>query len=136
MSLHRGNGFFPSRPDMGAKDVGIKSGRGFNVNIEWTKIGMGNREYRAACERVLFPIAKEYDPELIIVSCGFDSALHDQLGQMKVSPIMYYWMTKQLIEICPRVLVCQEGGYNTDYLGQHASGVVKALLGQEYSDPI
>jgi len=30
------------------------------------------------------------------------------------------------------VLVCQEGGYNTDYLGQHASGVVRALLGEEF----
>ena len=45
--------------------------------------------------------------------------------------MMYYWMTKKLCEICDKVLVVQEGGYNTDYLGQHASGVVKALLDKE-----
>ena len=40
----------------------------------------------------------------------------------------YYWMTKELLNICDKMVVVQEGGYNTDYLGQHASGVVKALL--------
>lgn len=49
---------------------------------------------------------------------------------------MYFYMTRELIKICPKVIVVQEGGYNTDYLGQHASGVVKALLGHEnYEDP-
>ena len=37
-------------------------------------------------------------------------------------------MTHKLIQICPKVLVVQEGGYNIDYLGQHASGIVNALL--------
>lgn len=59
------------------------------------------------------------------------------LGWCKVSPMMYFWMTKELLKICPSLLVCQEGGYNTDYLGQHASGVVKALSGQQhYGDPV
>ena len=40
----------------------------------------------------------------------------------------YFWMTRGLLEICDKVLVIQEGGYNTDFIGQHASGVVKALL--------
>ena len=40
-------------------------------------------------------------------------------------------MTRELIKICPKVLVMQEGGYNTDWIGQHASGVTKALLGHE-----
>ena len=33
------------------------------------------------------------------------------------------------MEICPAVLVCQEGGYNIEYLGQHAAGVCQALIG-------
>lgn len=41
--------------------------------------------------------------------------------------MMYAYMTKKLIDICDRVLVVQEGGYNIDLLGQHASGVVRAL---------
>ena len=38
------------------------------------------------------------------------------------------------MKICPSLLVCQEGGYNTDFLGQHASGVVKALLNMRYEE--
>ena len=41
---------------------------------------------------------------------------------------MYAYMTHQLMNICPRVLVVQEGGYNVDFIGQHASGVVRALI--------
>ena len=45
-------------------------------------------------------------------------------------------MTRELIKICPKVVVVQEGGYNTDFLGQHASGVAKALLGfEDYGEP-
>jgi acetoin utilization deacetylase AcuC-like enzyme len=62
------------------------------------------------------------------VSCGFDSAIHDFLGWSNVTPQMYGYMTKKLSAICPKVLVLQEGGYNIEYLGQHASGVCHALL--------
>lgn len=73
-------------------------------------------------------MVKEFKPDLIIVSCGFDSAIHDFLGWSKLSPIFYGYMTNELNKICENILVVQEGGYNVDYLGQHASGVVRALL--------
>ena len=47
---------------------------------------------------------------------------------------MYHYMTTELINICPKVLVVQEGGYNVDYLGQHAEGVMRALLKKEMSE--
>lgn len=75
-------------------------------------------------------MVRQFKPELIIISCGFDSAIHDFLGWSQLSPIMYNYMTKTLSEIQPKVLVVQEGGYNVDYLGQHAEGVSRALLGE------
>lgn len=96
---------------------------------------LGNKEYMYACETLLFPIARQFQPDLIIVSCGFDSAIHDTLGWIQVSPIMYHHMTSELLKICPALLVCQEGGYNTDFLGQHASGVARALLGEQFIEP-
>ena len=68
---------------------------------------------------------------MILISCGFDGAVHDELGWSNLCPLEYYRMTKELMKICPKVVVMQEGGYNTDFLGQHASGVVKALIGHE-----
>jgi acetoin utilization deacetylase AcuC-like enzyme len=81
MSVHRGDGFWPSRKDAGADSVGKDQGLGFNVNVAWTGKDYGNPEYMHACKTVLFPIAEEFKPDLIIVSCGFDSAIYDPLGR-------------------------------------------------------
>jgi histone deacetylase 6 len=99
--------------------VGEERGKGFNVNVAWNtglKVDeynrmnnvlsdLGNNEYKYACDTLLFDIVKEYQPELIIISCGFDSAMHDFLGWSKVSPLMYNYMTRKLKEICPKVYV-------------------------------
>ena len=48
-------------------------------------------------------------------------------------------MTRELLKICPKMVVVLEGGYNTDYLGEHASGVIKALQDVEpcdYGEPL
>ena len=102
--------------------TGKGKGAGYNVNVAWNtgswgKSKLGNNEYKLACEEVLLPIARDFKPDLILISCGFDSAIHDQLGGCNLSPLGYYYMTKSLIEICPKVIVMLEGGYNTDYLG-------------------
>jgi histone deacetylase 6 len=50
-------------------------------------------------------MVKEFKPDLIIVSCGFDSAIHDFLGWSKLSPIFYGYMTNELNKICENILV-------------------------------
>ena len=149
MSLHRCDdlNFFPGRKDSLPQYTGNDGGKGYNVNVAWHtrrhngkhgSMRLGSNEYRHACDEVLLPIAKEFNPDLILVSCGFDSAIHDQLGGAHLAPLGYYYMTQELLKICPQMIVILEGGYNTDYLGQHASGVVKALLDvppNEYGEP-
>ena len=136
MSLHRYDEkcFFPARDDGKADAVGFKAGEGYNVNVAWNtgcffgESELGSNEYKHACDEVLFPIAREFSPDLILVACGFDSAIHDPLGGSKLSPLAYYWMTNELLKICPNMVVILEGGYNTNYLGHHTSGVINALL--------
>ena len=73
---------------------------------------------------------------MILISCGFDGGIHDELGWSQLCPLIFFYMTRELMKICPKLVVMQEGGYNTDFIGQHASGVVKALLGHEhYGEP-
>ena len=144
MTLHRSENctFFPCRQDGSADYIGSVAGRGFNINVAWNtrfdekeqSTGLGSHEYRYACEELLFPIANEFQPDLILISCGFDSAIHDPLGESLLCPLAYFYMTSELLKICQKLVVVQEGGYNTDYLGQHASGVVKALLGVPKGD--
>jgi histone deacetylase 6 len=50
-------------------------------------------DYIYACEKVFFPVMKEFKPDLIIISAGFDSAEGDMLGEVGVSPLGYAYMT-------------------------------------------
>ncbi|CDW72549.1 histone deacetylase hda1 [Stylonychia lemnae] len=147
MSLHRTDKltFYPGYKECLPEFVGEGKGQGFNVNVAWetglvvdevdrsnnTVSTLGNHDYRYACDTLLFPIIEQFQPQLVIVSCGFDSAIHDFLGFSNVSPLMYQYMTSKLASFCPKLLVVQEGGYNIDYLGQHAQGVTNGLLGNE-----
>eukprot|EP00501_MAST-03F_sp_TOSAG23-6_P001847 GSMAST32.ASY1.ANO1.1925.1 assembled CDS len=73
VSLHRfAEGFYPGT---GAPtEVGIGAGVGYNLNISWTYGGMGDREYLAAFHRLIMPIAISFQPDIVLVSAGFDAA--------------------------------------------------------------
>ena len=121
MSLHRRDNltFYPNKVECSSEFIGDKAGKGFNINIPWetglevdefdrmnNKVSeLGNTEYRYACDTLLVPVVEEFKPELIIISCGFDSAIHDFLGWSNVTPLMYEYMTRKLHQICPKVLV-------------------------------
>jgi histone deacetylase 6 len=54
---------------------------------------IGDMDYIFVCENFLFPIIREFAPDLIIISAGFDSAKGDPLGEVSVTPVGYAWMT-------------------------------------------
>lgn len=54
---------------------------------------LGNNEYKYACDNLLFPMVREFEPDIILVSCGFDGAIHDYLGWCNLSPMLYAYMT-------------------------------------------
>jgi len=78
-SVHRwhGGNFFPFLQKSGPSNVGLGDGEGYNVNVGWTRKGMGDEEYLAVWEKILMPIAREFQPDLVLVSAGFDAALGD-----------------------------------------------------------
>lgn len=49
-------------------------------------------------EHVLMPIARDFKPDLVVVSAGFDAAVGDPLGGCKVTPACYHELTRQLME--------------------------------------
>ena len=92
--------FFPSRDDMLSEYTGSGAGKGYTVNVAWhtpyrddKTTDLGCNEYRLAWEEVLGPIAREFAPDIIMISCGFVSAIHDPLGKSKLCPLGYYYMT-------------------------------------------
>lgn len=135
MSIHRyDNGsFFPNSKDADYDAVGEGKGVGYNVNIPWNKRGMGDTEYMAAFTQIVLPIAYEYNPDLVIVSAGFDACVHDPLGGCKVTPECYGRMSQLLRGLAGGKLVfCLEGGYNVTSISYAMAMCTKALLG----DPI
>lgn len=109
ISLHRRDGgtFFPRRSDCGPENIGEGKGRGYHVNVAWetglvvnesdrkanTRSELGSNEYKLAFERLVLPLAKEFAPDVILISCGFDAGIGDPIGWSKLSPLMYFWMT-------------------------------------------
>mmetsp|Transcript_55669 Transcript_55669/g.147006 ORF Transcript_55669/g.147006 Transcript_55669/m.147006 type:complete len:190 (+) Transcript_55669:1010-1579(+) len=75
-SLHRYDGgeFYPGGPDGSHTTVGEDAGVGYTVNVPWPGGGAGDAEYLDAFHSVLLPIARRFDPDLVLVSAGFDAA--------------------------------------------------------------
>ena len=110
---------------------GAGAGLGKNVNIPWSKKGMGDADYIYAFQQVVMPIATEFDPDLVIIAAGFDAAEGDMLGGCNVTPAGYAHMTHMLMSLAKgRVAVCLEGGYNLDSIAKSATAVGRTLMGE------
>ncbi|KAK4149381.1 histone deacetylase clr3 [Chaetomidium leptoderma] len=139
ISLHvyRGGEFYPGKPDNpmtpdgGLEHCGAGPGLGKNVNIGWHDQGMGDGEYMAAFQKIVMPIAHEFNPDLVIISAGFDAAAGDELGACFVSPGCYAHMTHMLMSLAGgKVAVCLEGGYDLEAISKSALAVAQTLMGE------
>ncbi|KAL0119653.1 hypothetical protein PUN28_007827 [Cardiocondyla obscurior] len=132
ISVHRyDNGsFFPNSKQANYTNAGLNAGEGFNVNIPWNKKGMGDAEYIAAFQQIVMPIAYQFNPELILISAGFDACIGDTLGGCLVSPELYGHLTHWLSSLANgRIILSLEGGYNINSISHAMTMCTKALLG-------
>ena len=121
----------PMTPDGGIENCGTGPGLGKNVNVGWHDQGMGDGEYMAAFQKIVMPIAKEFNPDLVVISAGFDAADGDELGGCFVTPACYAHMTHMLMSLADgKVAVCLEGGYNLKAISDSAVAVAKTLMGE------
>ncbi|XP_045219310.2 polyamine deacetylase HDAC10 isoform X3 [Macaca fascicularis] len=122
--------FWPFLRESDADAVGRGQGLGFTVNLPWNQVGMGNADYVAAFLHLLLPLAFEFDPELVLVSAGFDSAIGDPEGQMQATPECFAHLT-HLLQVLAGGRVCAmlEGGYHLESLAESVCMTVQALLG-------
>mmetsp|Transcript_37528 Transcript_37528/g.72711 ORF Transcript_37528/g.72711 Transcript_37528/m.72711 type:complete len:668 (+) Transcript_37528:110-2113(+) len=132
-SVHRyeGGSFFPGSGKYSS--VGRKAGVGKTVNVPLPCPGYGDTEYMQVFSQILLPIAREYEPDLVLVSAGFDSAEGD-IGDMKVTEYGFAQMTSMLVNTDivkdGKIVVALEGGYNLRALVPSALETVKVLLGE------
>jgi len=152
--VHHGNGtqnLFFSDPDVlyfsihryqdatfyphtgGWNEVGEAKAAGRTVNVPLPVKQLGDVEYLTTFQKVLIPIAMEFQPDLVIISAGFDCCLGDPLGGMEVSPEAFAYMTSMLMNPAVvkdgRVVLALEGGYNVRAVSESIGHCVSALLG-------
>ena len=113
----------------GTGDPSDQGAHGQIVNLPLPP-GSGGAEMRAAYAPVLDRL-KEYAPDLLLISAGFDAHRADPLAQLNWETGDYTWLTRQLCGLCPRVVSVLEGGYDLDALGAAAAAHVAVL--QEHS---
>jgi histone deacetylase 6 len=120
--------FYPGTGSLG--EIGGGPGRGYTVNVPWPA-GCGDDEYLAAFDRLLLPLAARFEPDLVLVSAGFDAADGDPLGSMRLSSSGYARMTERLRSIAGgRVVLALEGGYDLDAISRAAAASTRVLLGE------
>jgi acetoin utilization deacetylase AcuC-like enzyme len=133
---------YPHYPGTGWLDeTGTGEGEGTTVNFPMTA-GWGDEEYLRAFNEVLVPVARRFQPQLILVSAGFDAHWADQLAMMKVTVAGFAKMTRILkemaAELCQgRLVFTLEGGYNLRVVASSIKATFDVLLGNsEIDDPL
>jgi acetoin utilization deacetylase AcuC-like enzyme len=120
----------------GAVDhLGRGLGEGFTVNVP-LPAGTGNRGYLEAFDRIVLPIARQFAPDLVIVSAGQDANVLDPLGRMSLTTSAYRDMTSLIRQVAAescggRLVVAQEGGYAATYSPYCSAAIAEALVGPQ-----
>jgi acetoin utilization deacetylase AcuC-like enzyme len=133
---------YPFYPGTGWMDeTGTGEGEGTTVNFPMAA-GWGDEEYLRAFNEVLVPVARRFQPQLILVSAGFDAHWADHMAMMRVSVKGFAQMAmilKELAaEVCQgRLVFTLEGGYNLQVVASSVKAVFDVLLSNsEIDDPL
>jgi len=133
---------YPFYPGTGWMDeTGTGEGEGTTVNFPMAA-GWGDEEYLRAFNEVLVPVARRFQPQLILVSAGFDAHWADHLAMMRVSIKAFAQMVMILknlaAELCQgRLIFTLEGGYNLRVVSSSIKAIFDVLLGNsEIDDPL
>jgi acetoin utilization deacetylase AcuC-like enzyme len=125
---------WPLYPGTGrANERGSGAGAGTTMNCPFPA-GSGRREILGAVRESLMPAMREYRPELVLVSAGFDSRVGDLLGRFTLTDDDFAELTEAVMEIADasaggRVVSLLEGGYSLSGLASASTAHVGALHG-------
>jgi acetoin utilization deacetylase AcuC-like enzyme len=107
VSLHE----WPFYPGSGGPGEGNET----TVNVPLAAIS-GDAEYEQAFAEVVEPAMRAFEPDLLLVSAGFDAHLADPLANIRLDDEAFTWMAERASNLAPRVGAVLEGGYNIETL--------------------
>lgn len=116
-------------------EFGEGPGRGFTLNLPMEP-GTGDEECLDLFETSYLPVAKEFKPDFVLISAGFDGHKKDPLGQLELTEYVFEVMTERMMELAGkscngRLLSILEGGYQLGSLSSCCSVHVQGLLNKK-----
>ena len=123
-SLHQ----FPFWPGSGPlSDVGSGAGEGYTINLP-VPGGSGEDVFCGLIEHVVLPAAREFDPDLVLVSAGFDAHRDDPVGGCALETSSYAELARQVLTLGKPVGYVLEGGYDLGALASSVAASMEALV--------
>jgi acetoin utilization deacetylase AcuC-like enzyme len=125
---------FPYYPGTGAaSDIGTGAGSGYTINLPLSA-GATDADYQLVYTKIALPILKQFRPELILISAGFDAHMNDPLAGMRLTGPYFGHLTSAIAtvadECCDgRVVAVTEGGYDLAALAESLRASIHALEG-------
>jgi len=125
---------YPHYPGTGSSDeTGSGAGQGYTLNVP-LPAGSGDAEYTRAFEEILMPAAIGFDPDIVLVSAGFDAHIDDPLAGMAVTTGGFREMASIVCSIADRccegrLAITLEGGYDLHSLSHSVVGVLEVMGG-------
>ncbi|MBN1869299.1 MAG: histone deacetylase [Candidatus Omnitrophica bacterium] len=125
-SLHQ----YPAFPGWGDEnEIGRGKGKGFTVNVPLPP-GTGDDLFWKAVDSVL-PIVKQFSPDAVAVSAGFDGHHSDLLLNLRLTATTYYRLGTMLKNNFKNAFATLEGGYNIDYLPRCIHNFLNGVNGEK-----
>lgn len=130
MPLYPGTGYI--------EEIGEGEGKGYTINLP-LNAGTSGKTYEKILDDLFLPLAKEFRPDIILVSAGQDAHTADPIANLQFTNQDYIMMTKRIMEvtesICKRRLaMVLEGGYNLVALSETISGIITTMIGMNQLD--
>jgi len=139
ISMHQEDLYPPGSGNI--DELGTGDGEGYNINIP-LPAAIGNEGYLYAWEKIIEPVAKRFSPDLIIVAAGQDASFYDPMARMALTSSGFRMIGNKINEMASiysegKVLIIQEGGYNTSYAPYCALATIEAIgdFDKTCSDP-
>jgi acetoin utilization deacetylase AcuC-like enzyme len=116
-----------------SEERGGGEGAGFNINVPLPP-GAGRGAYVRSFEEIVDPALRLYEPQAILVGCGYDASALDPFGRMLLTSADFGELTRHLTqlagELCDgRLVLCHEGGYSEAYVPFCGLATIEALSG-------
>ncbi len=126
---------YPHYPGTGsAGETGSGAGQGYTLNVP-LPAGSGDAEYVNVFRNILIPAALGFDPDIVLVSAGFDAHIDDPLAGMAVTTAGFGRMASIVSSIADRccdgrLAITLEGGYDLNALSHSVLAVLKVMAGE------